>query len=145
LEIAYTLVRTDLHRDKVLLSNISLLHSDEGVIKPLKRPGTSNVRSVDEKGNVESNLRQTVTARVPRHVVNSLQSRLYTVVVVNDPQIKIIGFGERFLANSIRDVKFRLNYQAPELVLCSQIGPSADIWSLGCLVSSVVCVISDFI
>lgn len=106
------------------------------LMKPLGKPKISNVRPVDEFGNVQSVFGQTSTARVPRYLVKSPQSfpRSLPYPARDDPRISIIGFGERFLAGKIPGAEFQFHYQAPELVLSSQISSSADIWSLGCLV-----------
>lgn len=105
-------------------------------MNPLEIPKIGNVRPVDEFGNVQSFLGQTSTARVPRYLVRSPQSfpRSLPYPARDDPQISIIGFGERFLAGKMPGAEFQFHYQAPELVLSSQISLSADIWSLGCLV-----------
>ena len=113
------------------------MHCNDNLQKPLKKPKISNVRSVDPSGNVTSILGQTLTKRVPQYLVDCPQG--YPAFVSYNPghdlQIKLIGFGERFLAGRMPKAIFPFNFQAPELLLDSQLGPSADIWSLGCTVS----------
>ena len=111
----------------------------------MKKPKISNVRPVDKFGNVKSILGQVSTARVPQYLVESLQPYPESVSydTVKDSAVKIIGFGERFLGGKIRGAKFNYHYQAPELVLFSQLSPYADIWSLGCLVCHLVLLISS--
>jgi len=130
--------RVDLWKGRVLLSNTSLLHREEDLLKPLEKPRTSNLRLVDKFGNVESILGQVSTARVPRYLVKSPQHypRSLRYESIHDSPVKVIGFGERFVAGKTRDGKFDFHYQAPELVLDSQLTTKADIWSLGCLVYS---------
>lgn len=125
--------RTDLYHKNIRLSDTCLLHRDENLMNPLEIPKIGNVRPVDEFGNVQSFLGQTSTARVPRYLVRSPQSfpRSLPYPARDDPQISIIGFGERFLAGKMPGAEFQFHYQAPELVLSSQISLSADIWSLG--------------
>ena len=79
---------------------------------------------------------QPSSARVPRYLVKSLQQLFENVLSDTSEysRIKIIGFGETFIAGKEQEAKFAFNYQAPELVLFSTLGPSEDIWSLGCLV-----------
>ena len=105
---------------------------------PLRKPKVGNVRSVDEFGDVHSVFGQTLTARVPRYLVKSPQSfrRSFPYSARDNPRIGNIGFGERFLAGKMTGAEFQFHYQAPELVLTSQISSSADIWSLGCLLCS---------
>ncbi len=93
-------VRVDLWKGRVLLSNTSLLHREEDLLKPLEKPRTGNVRLVDKFGNVESILGQVSTARVPRYLVKSPQHypRSLRYESIHDSPVKIIGFGERFVA-----------------------------------------------
>ena len=133
-------VCADLHSDRVLFCNTSLLNWDRDPTEPLKKPKIGNVRAVDKFGNVESILGQTSTARVPRYLVESLQAYPASLRLKanNDSRIKIIGFGERFLAGKTHGARFAFNYQAPELIFGSKLSPKADIWSLGCLVCSSI-------
>ena len=105
-------------------------------MNPVKKPIISNVRSVDKFGNVESILGQVSTARVPRYLVKSLQQYPEPIScdAVKNSGVKIIGFGEPFLSGKKSGAKFDFHYQAPELVLSSQLDACADIWSLGCMV-----------
>ena len=113
-------------------------------MNPLEKPEIGNVRSVDEFGNVKSILSQVSTARVPRYLVKSLQQypESHSYDASKDSRIKLIGFGERFLGQKTCGTKSGFHYQAPELVLFSQLSPRADIWSLGCLVCYFVLYIS---
>ena len=138
--ITHTFVHIDLYGDKIRCFDTSLLHPDRNPMNPMKKPKIGNVRPVDRSGNVESILGQSSTARVPRYLVESLRKQppSLSYTAVNDSRVKIIGFGERFLPGKIHGTNFEFHYQAPELVLFSQLSPSADIWSLGCLVSCSV-------
>lgn len=129
----YTLQCTDIRQERVLFSSLTLLQSSA---QTQPKPKIGNIRNVDEEGNVVSLLSQTSTARVPRYLVQSLQKDLRSPLqnLGDNPQVKIIGFGERFLAGKTSGSKFPFRFQAPELLLFSQLGPKADIWSLGCLV-----------
>ena len=105
-------------------------------MNPLEKPKISNVRPVDNLGNVKSILGQTSTARVPRYLVESLHAypKSISYDAVRDSSVKIIGFGESFLGGRKSGANFAFHYQAPELVLSAQLDACADIWSLGCMV-----------
>ena len=103
------------------------------------------MRPVDKFGNVESILSQVSTARVPRYLVKSLQQypESHRYDANKDSRVKVIGFGERFTGRESCDFNSGFHYQAPELVLFSQLSPCVDIWSLGCLVCSPVLLTSS--
>ena len=128
--------RIDICRRRVLYSRPSLLQRAES---SLPVPKISNVRTVDGDGNVESVKPQTLTARVPRYLVESTEHLHQPSLpdAVQDFGVKLIGFGERFVPGKLPATKFNFNFQAPEFVLLSQLSPKADIWSLGCLVRFV--------
>lgn len=107
------------------------MNRDGDPLNPVERPKIGNVRAVDNFGNVESRLVQISTARVPRYLIKALQeySRSLSYNADNDSRVKIIGFGQRFSAEKTYGAKFEFHYQAPKLVLFSQVSPSADIWS----------------
>ena len=71
-----------------------------------------------------------LTAQVPRYQTSSARSKH----VDGDYRVKVTGFGGNFMHDVPRETSRPLNYWAPELVFASQLGPSADIWSLGCTV-----------
>ena len=112
---------------------------------PLEKPKISNVRPVDNLGNVKSILGQVSTARVPRYLVESLHAypRSVSHYAVKDSGVKIIGFGEPLLGEKKSGANFAFHYQAPELVLSGQLDTCADIWSLGCIVCYFVFPISS--
>ncbi|KAL9596004.1 MAG: hypothetical protein Q9219_006088 [cf. Caloplaca sp. 3 TL-2023] len=96
------------------------------------KPKIGNVRAVDDDGNVSSMFAQTSTAQVPRYVVKPLrrcywdcQSRVN--IIPNNAKVELINFGERFLPGKTNELKYEFNYQAPELVLRSQLSPKGDI------------------
>lgn len=55
-------------------------------------------------------------------------------------QIKIVDFGESFLDNNIPDkLNTPLVVRAPEVILGERFDHRADLWSMGCMVSSIEC------
>ena len=89
----------------------------------------SNVRPVDQAGYVGSLLGQTSTARVPQYAVQC--PRYYRLLGAYHPgddlQIKIIGFGARFLAGMMPDTKFEIKSEAPEALQFSRSGLHAKV------------------
>jgi len=46
-------------------------------------------------------------------------------------QVKLIDFGEKILLSELCGPAKVFGYRAPEVVSDAQLGPSADVWSLG--------------
>lgn len=81
-------------------------------------------------GEVETTDGSALTAHVPRYQIYSARSKY----VAGDSRVKVTGFGGNLMHHVPRGTSRPFNYRAPELVLGSQLGPGADIWSSGCTV-----------
>ena len=107
------------------------------ILRSLGKPKIANVRCVDADGKVQGRFGQTATARAPTYAVEAvcwLDRPLRCPFVYDDPDITLIGFGERFVTNRTRDWISPWGYEAPEVIFDHCITSKADIWSLGCLV-----------
>ncbi len=80
-------------------------------------------------GEVETIDGSALTPQVPRYQIYPVISE----VVAGDYRVKVTGFGRKFVDSAKRRTS-EYHYRAPELVFGSPLGPSADIWSLGCTV-----------
>lgn len=120
------------------------LHQDGDPTKPPEKAKVDDIQPVDGLGNVLPIYGSSVTARVPQYLVGcpwAISSEALTNSdnsnhTASDYHVKLVGFGKMGLTGEVQgfseDCDF--GYQAPEVVLDSQLGPSADIWSLACLV-----------
>lgn len=81
-------------------------------------------------GEVETIDGSALTAQVPRYQIYPAISKH----VAGDYRVKVTGFGGKFVDGARRGTSELYRYRAPELVFGSPLGPSADIWSLGCTV-----------
>ena len=136
-----------MRRDKLLFTNSRLLHGEGNATNPLQKVEMGSVQPVDDPGHVLSIYASDKVASVPRYLVGGPRPvddevRLPETSdgVLDDYQVKLIGFGGN---REVADVQgfsddFDLGYRAPELVLDSHLSPSADIWSLACLVCTNV-------
>ena len=80
-------------------------------------------------GEVETIDGSPLTAQVSRYQIYSAQAKH----MVGDYRVKVTGFGGKFVDGAHRGTS-EYHYWASELVSGSPLGPSADIWSLGCTV-----------
>ena len=145
--------RTDLRRKKFLFTNTRFLHQDGDPTKPPKKPKVDNIQPVDGLGNVLPIYGSSVTARVPQYLVGcpwAISSEDLTYSdnsnhAASDYHVKLIGFGETRMTGEVQwfSEDFDFGYQAPEVLLDSQLGPSADIWSLACLVCIIAFCLPD--
>lgn len=71
-----------------------------------------------------------LTAWAPRYHVEPARLGY----VAGDYRVKVTGFDEKSVHGLLRGTSTPFNYQAPELVFGSQLGPSVGIWSCGCTV-----------
>ena len=145
--------RTDLRREKFLCTNTRFLHQDGDPTKPPNKAKVDDIQPVDELGNVLPIYGSSVTAQVPQYLVAcpwAITSEALTKSdnsnhTASDYHVKLIGFGKARMTEEVQwfseDCDFR--YQAPEVLLDSQLGPSADIWSLACLVCMIVFCLPD--
>ena len=130
--------RTDLCREKFLFTNTRFLHQDDDPTKPPTKAKVDDIQPVDGLGNVLPIYGSSVTARVPQYLVDCPWAilRNNSNHTASDYHVKLLGFGKTRMTEEVswfsEDFDFR--YQAPEVLLDSQLGPSADIWSLACLV-----------
>lgn len=81
-------------------------------------------------GEVETIDESALTTQVPRYQIARPRSHC----MPDDYRVKVVGFGQNFMPGVLCGTSTPFNYRAPELVLDSQLSPSADIWSLGCTV-----------
>ena len=141
--------RTDLRREKFLFTNTRFLHQDGDPTKPPKKPKVNHIQPVDGLGNVLPIYGSSVTARVPQYLVGcpwAISREAFTYPdnsnhTASDYQVKLIGFGNTRMTGELQGLSedCDFGYPAPEVLLDSQLGPSADIWSLACL----VCIIAS--
>ena len=153
--------RTDLRREKFLFTNTRFLHQDGDPTKPLEKAEVDDIQPVDRLGNVFPIYGSSVTARVPQYLVgcpHAISSKTLTSSdnsnhTEDDYHVKLIDFGETRMQWFSEDPDFGkprmteevqwfskdfdFGYQAPEVLLDSQLGPSADVWSLACLVCMI--------
>ena len=145
--------RTDLRLEKFLFTNTRFLHQDDDPTKPPKKAKVDNIQPVDGLGNVLPIYGSSVTARVPQYLVRcpwAISSEDFinsenSNHTASDYLVKLIGFGNTRMTREVQwfSEDFDFGYQAPEVVLDSQLGPSADIWSLACLVCIIAFCLPD--
>lgn len=145
--------RADLRRKKFWFTNTRFLHQDGDPTKPPKKPVVDDVQPVDGLGNVLPIYGSSVTARVPQYLVDypwTISSEVLTYSdnsnhTASDYQVKLIGFGNTRMTGEVQGFSkdYDFGYQAPEVLLDSQLGPSADIWSLACLVCIIAFCLPD--
>ncbi|KAL2052447.1 hypothetical protein ABVK25_007319 [Lepraria finkii] len=138
----------DLRRKKFWFTNTRFLHQDGDPTKPPKKPVVDDVQPVDGLGNVLPIYGSSVTARVPQYLVDypwTISSEALTYSdnsnhTASDYQVKLIGFGNTRMIGEVQGFSkdYDFGYQAPEVLLDSQLGPSADIWSLACLIYEIL-------
>lgn len=112
-------IRADICDENVLLTSSDLLRGDE--CPPIKRYGICEVETID--GSV-------LTAQAPRYQVEAANSKY----IEGTPCVKIVGFGKRYAHGIHYGEPIPAKYKAPEVIFNSHFSPSADIWSLGCIV-----------
>ena len=144
---ANTISRADVRRDKFLFANSRFLHQEGNPKNPLGNVEMGSVQPVDDSGRVLSIYASDKVASVPRYLVGSSRPvddrvRLPETSkdALDDYQVKLTGFGGSQKDEELQGFSddFDFGYRAPELVLDSQLRPSADIWSLACLVCTNV-------
>lgn len=132
-----------MRRDKFLFTNRGFLHQESNATNPLAKAKMGSVQPVDDSGRVLPIYGSDKAASVPRYLVGSPEPkddevRLPETLkdVLGDYQVKLTGFGGNREDKDAQEFakKFDLCYRAPELVFDSQLSPSADVWSLACLV-----------
>lgn len=145
--------RTDLRRETFLCTNTRFLQQDDDPTKPPNKAKVDDIQPVDGFGNVLPIYGSSVTARVPQYLVGcpwAISSEALTNSdnsnhTASDYHVKLIGFGKTRMTGEVlgfsEDCDF--GYQAPEVWLDSQLGPSADIWSLACLVCIIMLYLPD--
>ena len=144
---------TDLRREKFLFTNTRFLHQDGDPTKPPKKAKVDDIQPVDGLGNVLPIYGSSVTARVPQYLVGcpwAISSEALTCSdnsnhTASDYHVKLLGFGKERMTGEMQWFSEDCDpgYQAPEVVLDSQFGPSADIWSLACLVCIIAFCLPD--
>lgn len=147
------LQRTDLRREEFLFTNTRFLHQDSDPTKPPQKAKVDHIQPVDGLGNVLPIYGSSVTARVPQYLVDcpwAISSETLTNSdksnhTASDYNVKLIGFGKTRMTGEVQGFSedWDFGYQAPEVLLDSQLGPIADIWSLACLVCVIVFCLPD--
>ena len=96
-----------------------------------------------EIGDITASYGYSLTAQVPKYLVLPAS---YSSVARGSKsyQVKLVDFGEAFLLGEQRQVRCPLVFQAPEAVLTSHWDQRADIWSLGCTVSRLLYIFTQF-
>lgn len=145
--------RTDLRLKKFLFTNTRFLHQDGDPTKPLNKGKVDDVQPVDGLGNVLPIYGSSVTAQVPQYQVGcpwSIPNEALTNSdnsnhTASDYLVKLVGLGKPRMTGEVQGLSedYDFRYQAPEVLLDSQLGPSADIWSLACLVRIIIFCLPD--
>ena len=103
-----------------------MLLTSSDLVRALECPPIKSYR-ICEVETVDGSL----TAQAPRYQVESAKTKY---VDGDPPCVKVIDFGKRYAHGTHYGVSIPFNYKAPEVIFNSHFSPSADIWSLGCMV-----------
>ena len=109
----------DILYENILLTSSNLVRGRE--CPPIKSYQICEVETVNGS----------LTAHAPRYQVEPAYSQY---VGDNPPCFKVIDFGKKYVPGLHHGVSIPFNYKAPEVIFDSHFSPSADIWSLGCMV-----------
>ncbi|KAG9393839.1 Protein kinase domain [Carpediemonas membranifera] len=136
------------HIMRQVLTGLSVLHDQAGIIhtdlkpenillatSPASRSGKPYTDCRNPVTDIEAAdaLKRDIVALARRKVCAHASSKRHDELVMGDFDVRIVDLGNAcFIDRHFCDVIQTRQYRSPEVILGSEYGPSADIWSAGC-------------